>query len=309
MDHVAEATRVRVLEVAERLGYQPHFGAAALAGGSTSTIGLVAPYFDLWYASQVIAGVEAVLSPSGHDLVIYASDTPESQERFFARAGSLHTRIDGLLLVDFFPEVSRLRPLIESELKLVALGDDLDGVASIAIDNFDAAYRATRHLIDIGHERIAVGGTQQVSVDPSPVMAARMDGYRAALEDADLKVRSDYSLAGMLSIAGGRHAIENALELDVAPTAVFFMADEMAFGAIAQAKARGIHIPTELSIIGFDDHDLAGTFGLTTMRQAVRQMGAMAARRILSTTGSDSDSSHELVPVDLVVRDTTAPPR
>jgi len=308
MDHVAEDTRQHVAAVASRLGYFPHFGAAVLAGGATRTVGLVAPYFNIWYTSQILAGVEEVVSAAGHDLVIYAADSHTNRERFLLRAPSLHTRIDGLLLVDFFPDADQLRRLVASGLNLVALGEHLDGVASISIDNFDAAYRATRHLLEIGHTRIAIAGSQQVSLDPAPVLAARIDGYRAALEEFGIKPPPEYSLPGMLSVDGGREAIaELAGQIDP-PTAVFFMSDEMAMGGLAEARGRGLVVPGEISIVGFDDHDLAGAYGLTTMRQRVRELGTIAAQRMLALSEVNGDTAAELMPVELVVRDSTAPP-
>lgn len=308
MAHVAEETRIRVLATAERLGYSPHFGAAVLAGGMTRMIGLVAPYFHIWYTSQVVAGVEEVLSSAGHDLVIYAGDTVENRERFLDRAPSLQTRIDGLLLVDFYPDERQLERLKGSGLDLVALGEHLSGVASISIDNFDAAYRASKHLIDIGHTRIGIAGGQQVSIDPSPVLAARIDGYRAALEDSGIKVMDEYNLSGMLTVSGGRQAVDELADMAAPPSAVFFLSDEMAMGGLAQARRHGIHVPTELSVVGFDDHDQAEAAGLTTIRQRVRQLGVMAAERMLAFSDHDRDGSHEIVPVELVVRDTTATP-
>ncbi len=308
MTHVAEDTRRRVLETAQRLGYAPHFGASSLAGGTTGMIGLVAPYFHIWYASQVLTGVEHVLSASSRDLVIFAGDTPENRARFLDRLPSLVTRIDGLILVDFFPNEDELRALRESGLALVAVGEELPGVASISIDNFEGAYRATNHLIDMGHTNIALGGGRQLSLDASPVLALRIDGYRAALEDAGLKPRVEYDLGGLLSSTGGRAAIDELLDLAEPPTAIFFLSDEMAMGGLAQARRRGLHVPSELSVVGFDDHNMAEAAGLTTIRQRVRELGVLAAQRMVAFADQDREGSHELVPVELVVRHTTSGP-
>lgn len=308
MTHVADETRRRVLETAARLGYAPHFGASALAGGTTGMIGLVAPYFHIWYTSQILTGVEQVLSEANRDLVIFAGNTPENRARFVDRVPSLETRIDGLILVDFFPNEQELEVLRSSALALVAVGEELPGLATIAIDNFEAAHRATSHLIDMGHTRIAVAGGRQLSLDASPVLAARIDGHRAALEDAGIKLREDYNLGGMLSPTGGRAAVDELIDLVEPPTAVFFLSDEMAMGGLAQARRRGLHVPSELSVIGFDDHDQAEAAGLTTIRQQVRQLGVVAAQRMLAFSDVDRDGSHELMPVELVVRHTTASP-
>lgn len=307
MAHVAPATRLRVTEAASRLGWAPHFAASRLASGQTHTIGLVAPYFDIWYTSQIVAGVEGVLSAAGLDLVIYSVDTPGNRERFLERTHSLHSRIDGLLLVDFFPNSSQVAKLEESGVRLIALGEHLGGIPSIALDNFAGAYDAAQHLIDLGHEDIGVVGTEQMSVDASPVLAARIDGFNAALESAGLKSRREYSLPGMLSVGEGPRAIVAMLELDDPPSALFFLSDETAIGAMGEARRRGISVPGDLSIIGFDDHDMSEAMGLSTMRQPVRHIGALAAERILEA--STTTPLQETIPIELVVRHSTDRPR
>ncbi|VAW04360.1 hypothetical protein MNBD_ACTINO02-2339 [hydrothermal vent metagenome] len=307
MAHVAPATRDKVIEAASRLGWAPHFAASRLASGQTHTIGLVAPYFDIWYTSQIVAGVESVLSAAGLDLVIYSVDTPGNRQKFLDRAHSLQTRIDGLVLVDFFPDPAQVSQLEESKVRLMALGEHLDGHSSIAIDNFDAGRRATQHLIDLGHTKIGIVGAEQMSVDASPVLAARIDGFNAALTAAGIEQRREYSLPGMLSVADGPRSIVAITNLDEPPTALFYMSDETAIGAMGEARRHGISIPEDLSIVGFDDHDLSETMRLTTMRQPVRHLGALAAERMLEA--SVVGPLHETVPVDLVLRGSTLRPR
>ena len=301
MAHVAPATRDRVIEAATRLGWAPHFAASRLASGQTHTIGLVAPYFDIWYTSQILAGVENILSAAGLDLVIYSVDTPGNRQKFLDRATSLQTRIDGLILVDFFPDPAQVAQLEESKVRLVALGEHLDRHTSIAIDNLDAGRRATEHLIDLGHTKIGIVGTEQMSVDASPVLAARIDGFKAALASAGIEHRREYSLPGMLSVEDGPRSIRAMRDLDDPPTGLFYLSDETAIGAMGEARRQGISIPEDLSIVGFDDHDIAEAMSLTTMRQPVRYLGALGAERMLEA--SVAGPLHETVRVELVVRD------
>ncbi len=307
MAHVKPATRDKVIEAASRLGWAPHFAASRLASGQTHTIGLVAPYFDIWYTSQIVAGVESVLSAADLDLVIYSVDTPSNRQRFLDRAHSLQTRIDGLVLVDFFPDPAQVIRLEESKVRLMALGEHLDGHSSIAIDNFDAGRRATQHLIDVGHTRIGIVGAEQMSVDASPVLAARIDGFNAALAASGIEHRREYSLPGMLSVTDGPRSIAAIQELENPPTALFFLSDETAIGAMGEARRRGLSIPQDLSIVGFDDHDLSETMQLTTMRQPVRRLGVLAAERMLEA--SVVGRLHETVPVELILRGSTGRPR
>jgi LacI family transcriptional regulator, repressor for deo operon, udp, cdd, tsx, nupC, and nupG len=307
MAHVAPATRDKVVEAASRLGWAPHFAASRLASGQTHTIGLVAPYFDIWYTSQIVAGVESILSAGGLDLVIYSVDTPANRQRFLDRAHSLQTRIDGLVLVDFFPDATQIAKLEESRVRLLALGEHLDNHSSMAIDNFDAGRRAAQHLIGLSHKKIGIVGAEQMSVDASPVLAARIDGFHAALTNAGINHRREYSLPGMLSVTDGPRSIRALLELEDPPTALFYLSDETAIGAMGEARRRGLSIPGDLSIIGFDDHDLSDTMQLTTMRQPVRHLGALAAERMLEA--SVIGKLHETIPVELVLRESTGQPR
>ncbi len=300
MAHVAPATRDRVIEAAARLGWAPHFAASRLASGQTHTIGLVAPYFDIWYTSQILAGVESVLSAAGLDLVIYSVDTPGNRQKFLDRVPSLQTRIDGLVLVDFFPDPIQVAQLEESKVRLVALGEHLDHHPSIAIDNYEAGRKATRHLIDLGHTKIGIVGTEQMSVDASPVLAARIDGFKAALASAGIEHRREYSLPGMLSVNDGPRSIVALRDLDDPPTGLFYLSDETAIGAMGEARRQGISIPQDLSIVGFDDHDIAEAMRLTTMCQPVRYLGSLGAERMLEA--SVVGPLHETVPVELVAR-------
>lgn len=315
MPNVAPETRSRVVEAAESLGYVPHAAAASLASGRSRAIGLVAPFFAIWYTSQVIAGVESVLSVFGYDLIVYAADTSENRAAFMERLGRRGARVDGLVLVDFFPDEDARQALATADLPIVSLGEHIEGVASLTVDNASAAHRAVRHLVDLGHVRIAIAGSKQVSPHGSPVLGERRRGYRRALREAGLEATGELELPGALFIAGGREAMDAIGEMDEPPTAVFCLSDEVALGLMGRASEIGVDVPGDLSVVGFDDHDLSPAFGLTTVRQPVSQLGGRIARYLLGNLGEAGIGhepgihGHVEVPVELIVRRSTSQPR
>ena len=307
--NVAPATRSKVADVAGRLGYHAHTAASWLASGRTMTVGFVAPYFEIWYTGQVLAGIERTLSEAGYDLAVYAVDTPENREGFLERVASLQTRLDGLLLVDFYPDAYQVSQLVDCGTAVVAIGEHLSPFNSLMIDNELTAVAAVTHLIDLGHEHIAVLGSRQIQSDGSPVLKARQHGYRRALSAAGLGGDARLELPGMLTVHGGALGIDRLVEMDNRPTAVVCLSDETAMGAMSRARQLGVSIPNDLSVIGIDDHDLADAFGLTTMGQPVRDIGAQAAAMLLAAIDdTNAEVEHRVIDTNLIVRESTSPP-
>ncbi len=308
-ENVADETRARVIAVADRLGYQPHTAASWLASGKTMTVGVAAPYFDVWYTGRVLAGVEQVLSDAGYDLTVYAADTPDKRDRFAARSTSLQTRVDGLLLVDFSPDTGQLARLEASGIRIVAIGERLEPFASLAIDNISTAAEAVGHLVGLGHRRIALFGTEDIRTIGSPALTDRRTGYREALLGVGLAADPGLDIDCPLSVAGGAAGFDRFLRIPDRPTAIFCLSDETAMGAMGRARELGFSIPADVSIIGFDDHDLSESFGLTTMCQPVRQVGERAAELLLASIADPAaPCEHHTVGVELVVRRSTCPP-
>lgn len=311
MPNVAAATRDRVVEVASQLGYVAHRAAASLASGRTRTIGLAAPYYGIWYTGRVTVGVLSVLSDAGYDLEIYAVDTPDHRREFVQRMRSGSVGIDGLLLVDFFGQ-DHMADLRDTGIDMVCLGERQEGLPSISIDNVAAGRRATEYLIELGHQRIGLLGAGAIDETGSPVLTDRRRGYEAALHDAGLAVDPAHQPSHPLTIRGGALAIEQLANSGEPPTALFAMSDETAMGAMGKARELGIDVPGDLSIIGFDGHELSESFGLTTMSQRVEELGERMATWMLDILGDDAVTTrpeHVEVPVELVTRSSCERPR
>ena len=306
--NVAPATRKRVQAVAAEYEYEVHPQASRLASGRTWTVGVAAPLFGTWFPARALAGINAVLAEAGYDLLISMMTTPEDRHRFLREARSFCRRVDGLVLIDTFASAEGDSADSFFNRPVVVVGERLKGATSIAINNRLAARRAVEHLIELGHERIGLVTGPIVAHLPTPVPEQRRLGYEDALRDAGLRIDPSLAVEGDGLAGGGARALSRLIAGSDSPTAVFCMTDEMAFSALEAARSAGMAVPGDLSVIGFDDHDLAEALGLTTMRQAVGEMGVRAAEQVLALIDGDEPPSDIAWDVPLVVRSTTAPP-
>ncbi len=307
LPNVAPATRSKVLEVAARFRYELHPQASRLASGRTRTVGVVAPLFGTWFPFRALGGINSVFAKAGYDLLISMMTDPEDRQRFLHGARSFCRRVDGIVMIDTFlsAEVNSADAFFNRPV--VAVGERLEGASSIAIDNRIAARRAVEHLIGLGHRRIAlVAGPQPVGL-PTPVPRHRRLGYQDALRAAGLPGDPSLVVNGEGTATGGSAALATLVEGAEAPTAVFCASDEMAFGLVQAATRRGLRVPGDLSVVGFDDHDLSEAMGLTTMRQAVDEMGVRAAETVLALIDGVEPVSDITWEVPLVIRNTTGP--
>ena len=304
--NVTDGTRRKVLDAAAALSYVANPNASRLASGRSGTVGVLAPILTSWYTSEVLAGVEEVLAGEHFDLLI-GTATTTVRDRVLNGDAAFRQRVDGVLLVDVFCEESGAIALTRHGLPAVVVGEWLGAVTSMSVDNRLGAGLAAEHLVTLGHQRIAMisGGADPLIAASVP--AQRAAGFVAALGRHGITLPDRYRADGGFSIDGGRRAAHRLLALRQPPSAVFCMSDEMAFGVLQAAVERGVAVPSQLSVVGFDDHSVSGAFGLTTVRQPVRQMGRVAARALLEQLANPTGPSHHAIPVDLVERSSTGP--
>jgi len=305
--YVAESTRQRVQQAAQDLLYVVNSNAARLASGQTRTVGLLAPLLTSWYTSEVVAGVEEVFAQARYDLLIGTAN-PLARERIFRGDARFQQRTDGVILVDVFCSEDGARQLAGLETPVIVLGERLKSVTSVAVDNARGARMAARHLIDLGHRRIGmVGGHAHLDVVHN-VPTERAAGFSAALEAAGLRLPQQMIMDGDFTIEGGRQAMHALMGRTKPPTAVWLMSDEMAFGAIQALRELGLTAGRDVSVIGFDDHPASNAFGLTTIRQPVRDIGRLGARLMLDQLEGFGTVMHHPVELTLVNRITCGPP-
>ncbi|CAI9416787.1 LacI family DNA-binding transcriptional regulator [Nocardioides sp. T2.26MG-1] len=306
---VSEETRTRVQETARRLGYVPSPSAAGLASGQTRTVAVIVPFVTRWFFAAVVQGAEEVLRERGYDLLLYnLAGDPSARHRVF-ETNLLTKRVDAVLVLSLKPSEEELQRLRRLGRPVTVVGADLPGWATVRIDDRHAAATAMEHLIDLGHRRIGyVGGATEGVLDFT-APTARLAGYRDSLLAAGLVSEPGLEANGEFTFAGGMRAGRELLERADPPTAIFAASDEMAIGVLRAARELDLQVPDDLSVIGIDDHEMAGFFELTTVAQPVHEQGRVAAQQVLrSLTLPEWEPEQVLLPTRLVVRSTTAPP-
>ena len=304
---VSEDTRERVAEAVRRLGYAPNAAARKLATGQTDRIGLIYSNPSPGYLSEFLLGARAGARRVGAQLIVEPCDPGAGGEQAALRrlAGG---GVRSVILPP--PHGESEEALVESRalgmvVAAVATGVSLRGDVTVRIDDRAAAAAMTRRLLALGHRRLGFitgAGDQSASAEREAGFRDEIDGAQAEaiIEDGDFTYR------------GGFVAAERLLDRPDRPTAVFASNDEMAAATVAAAHRRGLDVPGDLTVVGFDDTGVATSIwpALTTVRQPVAEM-AEAAAALLGTTGSRSDVEPEdhLLPHALIERDSSGPPR
>ncbi|GLV79750.1 LacI family transcriptional regulator [Streptomyces hygroscopicus subsp. hygroscopicus] len=308
---VSPQARQRVLDAIDQLGWQPNAGARALSTKRSQTLGLVMrrppellstdPFFP-----QFVAGIETGLAPLGYALVLQVVPDEETERQAYERLAR-DGRVDGVFLTDL--RTDDPRPALVTELGIDALivGPPQHGgqVPALGVDDGSGVRRAVSHLRSLGHRWIGhvCGAAGFVHTE------ARCDAWRGALADAGLPEIPP--VAADFTGAAGARATHQLLDLDRPPTAIVYANDLMAIAGITAATSRGLRVPEDLSVVGFDDIPLADCIAppLTTVRQDVLTWGRAAAQALVSLTEGGEFQAAELPPVEFVVRASTAPPR
>jgi LacI family transcriptional regulator, repressor for deo operon, udp, cdd, tsx, nupC, and nupG len=304
---VSVATRQRVLTAARDLDYRVSASASRLASGRTSTVAVVSPYISRWFFGQVISGAEAVLRDAGLDLLLYVVSTPESRARFFAEL-PLRGRVDAVMVLTLPLDDTEVASLAALRMPVTTVGLTVPGFSSVRIDDVAGAMSAVNHLLALGHRRIAM-----IAGPPGPArltaLGDRSLGFATALAAAGVGVADECEVDGDYTVEGGERAMASLLSLPTLPTAVFAQSDEMAMGALRAIRKVGLRCPEDISVVGFDDHEMAALFDLSTVAQSAREQGARAARQLFATLDGNGPPTSEEVPTYLVVRGTTCPPK
>ncbi|WP_309081264.1 LacI family DNA-binding transcriptional regulator [Zhihengliuella sp.] len=309
---VSPATRARVQQAAEELGYVVSFNASSLASGRSRNIGVVVPTVSRWFFSTVLEGIAGELISAGYDLTLYDTGGQEQHRVSVFSDLLLRKRLDAVITVTLKLSDNEVRQLASVDKPVVAIGGFIPEIATIRVDDFNTTALLTEHLIELGHTRIAfLGGSEEFDVD-FKLTTARQDGFEYALDQANLEVRPEWLLAANFTTEGAYRKIRSLLSMPrERPTAVVCASDEMAFGALLAARDFGIDVPGDFSVVGMDGHDLSELFGLTTFSQDARSQGIWAVRKILELLGErelERDPTDGFYPTEFIARSTTAPP-
>jgi LacI family repressor for deo operon, udp, cdd, tsx, nupC, and nupG len=302
---VSPATRTKVEEAAARLEYVPDPYAARLASTTAHTILVAVPMPGQWYYAQVVTGIEGVLADAGYDLQLHVVGDDAQRQHFIDGILPGSRRIDGVVLVDIPITAAEAAELVRREIRIVTVGQHIDGLVAVTIDNRRAAHEATERLIGGGHRRIALLGGMPHGRSELTIPGVREIGYREALVAHGIPVEESLIRNGNFSIDGGDDATRHLLTMDDPPTAIFALSDEMAVGALRAARELGVAVPGDLCILGFDGHDFAAAIGLSTVEQPVVEFGELAAQALLDAVNGHPWTADRILDHHIALRDTT----
>jgi LacI family transcriptional regulator len=309
-------TRERIMRLARELDYTPAAAARSLKTQRSHVIGVFLetgeghPDLQHPFFHEVLVGLKNSIGAGGYDLLLFASEHPGNgygSHTYLKRVR--HHDVEGAVLMGTDPEDPDVRRLVRSELPTVGVDVELEGPATTFVmsDNCDGAVKAVRYLHSLGHRRIATI-TGLLETKPG---ADRLRGYRQALQSTGLAYRDEYVAYGDFYVESGRRAMADLLALDEPPTAVFAASDMMALGAIRAAGDAGLGVPADLSVVGFDDIQLADHMNppLTTLRQDKAGLGVAAGTALMRLIDGDEQAVQPstVLAVDLIRRGSTRP--
>lgn len=305
---ITDETRVRVLEVVDRLGYRPDSVARSLRTGRTRTIALVLSDISSPFHSEMAAATEGCLRALGYRLILYnTEDDVEREAAYFNDA--IDRAVDGVIFISATDENRGLAALEAAGIPYVAIDRIPDPYTgpSVTLDNEKAGRIAAEHLIDLGHTRIAhITGPSWVRMTRERLVGVRqvIDG-RATEIDLVVENAEDWRSHS------GHDCMQHILARSPLPTAVFASGDLLAVGTMLAIREAGLHVPDDISVVGLDDLTIAAYQNppLTTVRQSLTELATLGSRMLFNILDNKEPEQQEIVmePV-LVVRQSTAPP-
>lgn len=305
---IRDETRRRVLETVERLGYVPHSAARSLSTRRTLSIGVLLPDLHGEFFSELIRGIDLAARRAGYHVLVSGSHSDPAEIQAVLQA--LHGRVDGMIVMTPATALAAAATRLPRGVPVVLLNSP--GLPaehdSIRVDHRGGARSVTEHLLDLGHRRIAMICGPAENADA----ADRLRGFLEAHAARGLEPVSDLLVAGDFREDSGYRAGAILAGVAPRPTAIFAANDAMAIGCLAALRDRGLAVPADIALAGFDDIPIARylTPALTSVRVAIAELGARALERLLGSIAAESDRSrhHEVVAATLVVRASTAAP-
>jgi DNA-binding LacI/PurR family transcriptional regulator len=309
---VNHVTRGRVVEAMGALGFTPSAAARRLSLGRTLTISVVVSFLTRPQAAERIRGIDAILSDSEFDLVIYNVESPDKRDKYLRELPHAK-RTDGLLVISLPPSPEETALLASSAVPTVVIdvhSPALGVLPRVVGDDVAGGEMAARHLLSLGHRRIAFLGDEFDNPFGFTSGRDRFAGFERALSRFGLPLRPDLVALGPHGRYAARELGRHLLTSPEPPTAVFAASDTQALGVLSAARELSLDVPGDVSVIGYDDIEAAEYVGLTTVRQQLFESGRAGAQLLLDEIEGRSSEPPcvELAP-SIVIRDTTATPK
>ncbi|AXG83025.1 LacI family transcriptional regulator [Streptomyces paludis] len=308
---VSADTRDRVERAAHELSFAISRSASSLVTGRTGRIAVLGPRLESWFLGAVLAGVHTVLRETGYDLLVYSVTDLAERRAFFDRLPA-RRNADALLVTSFDLTPEEHAGLDALGMPVVLVSQYAPDRPSVYVDDAAGARQGVRHLVNLGHRRIAFVQPRD-DTGFSWSSRARLTGYRQALEAAGIPY--DDALVRRPAQHVRRElsgTIGAFMSLPEPPTAIFADSDEVAVQLISALRAAHLDVPGDMSVMGFDDHQLAEWLDLSTVAQPAREIGGAAARlacAIIESATGDERTRHVEFPTSVVARGSTAPYR
>ena len=310
---LSEETTQHILSVARELNYTPNPIARSLNTRRTNAIGIIVPQdipdvLTNPFFPALMAGIGQACKQAGMSLMLVPPMRGSVVDATYAAL------VDGCIVTGLSADDEAVHALKRRGVPFVMIDTDApDEIASVSINDAEGARLAMRHLLDAGHSQIAIASFESY-IGPVEnyvgTLKHRFDGVRAALKARKLSLKSEgiYVWECACSLAGGAEIAKRILAQTPRPTAVFALADVIAYGIIETVKAHGLRVPEDLSVVGFDDLDTSRLIqpALTTVRQPITEKGRKAAEILMTLLQGNKRCDHVVLPVSLVVRQSTA---
>ncbi|WP_199425844.1 LacI family DNA-binding transcriptional regulator [Thermaerobacillus caldiproteolyticus] len=302
---ISEKTRKKVLAVMEELHYQPSMVASALTGKRTRTIGLVIPDVANPFFSEIARKVEDRGRELGFNVLMCNTDNnPDTEEMYLSLLKQ--KSVDGIIIGTTTKNYTVLNELLQEHFPIALIAQDIPELAIdvVRVDDFLGAYQAVSHLVSLDHKKIAImlGNLSRTSDK------YRLQAYRQVMEEHGLEYDEKFVIYTDYSMEDGKRAALELLRSSLRPTAIFACFDSLAVGAYQAAKEVGLHIPGDLSVVGFDNTILATIVDppLTTVAQPIDEMGRQVVDLLIrEIEGEKSTKQRVILPPELIIRQST----
>lgn len=300
-------TRQRVLKSIDALEFVPRAEASARARKATRRIGVLAPFFAyLPSFSQRLRGITTALSDSSYELVVYNTNS-EANTHTQLENLPVSRRIDGLIVMSIVIDNEEVKRFVRNQLPTVTIELTHSQLSGIEIDNVAGGRLAAQYLLERGYHDFAFIGDNKEFIRKYTVQTniARLEGFRSQLAEAGVELRPEYVQLGSYRLEDGYAMSQRLLDLPKPPRVIFAASDMLALGVLKAARERGISVPNQLAVIGFDDLEIADYVGLTTITQALDESGRVAVELLLARlTDEERSIQHVRLPMRVIERQT-----